>query len=102
MCPVCSGTHTYELKGKTLPSYRFSNCDVFRAKTAQERANCIAEAKGCALCLDWRTKHQAVDCEAKKSGKPLQLCKEKDRNGVCGRPHRKLVRGTNVSFCNSA
>ena len=102
MCPVCSGTHTYEYKGKTLPSTRFSNCDVFQAKTAQERANCIAEAKGCALYLDWRSKHQAVDCEVKKNGKPLELCKEKDGNGVCGKHHDPLVHGTTVSYCNSA
>ena len=102
MCPVCSGTHTFEVKGKDLTSYRFSSCDVFRAKPAQERANCVAEAKGCALCLDWRAKHQAVDCDVKKNGKPLEVCKEKDGNGVCGKRHDRLVHGTTVSYCNNA
>ena len=102
LCPVCKGTHTFEgFMGKDYPSYRFSSCDAFKAKPVQERANCVAEAKGCALCLDWRGKHQAADCKARKNGKRLELCKEKDGNGVCGRRHDQLVHGTNVSYCNS-
>ena len=102
-CPVCKGTHTFEgIKGKVYPSYRLSNCDAFKTKPVQDRANCMAELKCCALCLDWRGTHLSKGCKAKKDGKRLEHCKEKDGNTVCGKPHHKLVHGTNVSFCNSA
>ena len=102
-CPVCAATHLWTGKdGKTFFKTRLSTCDEFKAKTPQERATIIAEAKGCVFCLDWTSSHKAADCVMKRQGKPLEPCSIKDGGVVCGRRHDPLVHGTNVAYCNSA
>ena len=102
-CPACSSSHPATGRdGKTWFKTRLTACDEFKAKTPQERATIIAEAKGCMLCLDWTQGHKASDCKVERQGKLLEPCNIKDGGVVCGRHHNSLVHGTTVSYCNSA
>ena len=63
----------------------------------------IARFEGCMLCLDWTGTHKAKECSEKsKSGKPYEACSQKVGTGTCGKPHNRLLHGTNNKYCNSA
>ena len=80
-CPVCNKGHVYlarngEYSGYHRPSDRFSMCDVWRGKSAVEKAQEVEKAKGCSWCLSWR--HQRSDCTRPGA----KECKEKDSAGA--------------------
>ena len=75
-CPVCKKKHVFSTSaGKELNSTRLSSCSLFQtAKTADQRAKILQEAKGCIRCLDWTGQHQVEDCKA--SEKTIEKCSE--------------------------
>ena len=77
-CPACGSHHTAtDADGRLWYKNHLSVCEVFRAKSPEERAGLVQLTEGCALCLDWTGDHKARDCKAKsRSGKLYEACSQ--------------------------
>merc|ERR1711942_529302 len=72
------------------------------AKTIDERATIIQQARGCILCLNWSGNHQVGACQAKsRHGRTYEPCKQLVNGSPCGKRHNDLLHGTGNKYCNS-
>ena len=72
------------------------------AKTIDERANIIQQARSCILCLDWSGNHQVGAYQARsRHGRAYEPCKQLVNGMPCSKRHNDLLHGTGNKYCNS-
>ena len=97
-CGVCGSPHIVE-DGKNKGKYktRLAACQKFRDMSVNERAQALADAKGCVKCTDWM--HVSKDCDAVYGKRKWQPCSVKDgSSGKCGKDHHNLLHGTSHAY----
>ena len=96
-CPLCKSAHTYKRKkdGGIWPSDRFSSCDIFRQKSANDRADVLEKNTACSRCLSWMHAKDSRECKA-----PKAACEfDKGRGVKCRGDHSRMVCGSGNAYC---
>ena len=95
-CPICGKRHLFKKRfsfGKAdWPSVRLESCDVFLAKTPNERGKEVEKHKACYKCT--HLYHQGDVC------KTTFTCNEKSAGKECGKAHHTTLHNTGVTYCN--
>ena len=97
-CSLCKSAHIVEV-GKNKGKFKtcFAACDKFREMSVNERAQTLADAKGCVKCTDWT--HVKKDCDAVYGKRQWQPCTLVDSNNVkCGKNHHSLLHGASHAY----
>ena len=96
-CGVCNNPHKVE-EGKNKGKFktRLAACEKFREMSVNERAQALADVRGCVKCTDWQ--HVSKDCDAVYGKKTWQPCTVQDDGSKCGKDHHSLLHGASHAY----